>query len=296
MRILILCLLIILLRTNFSQCQDLPNTNVYLLQIEQVDSILTFTSPQFLTEFNAKGYNNQPSFLSNTELMMSVGLENANQTDIYLFDLEKKTRLRMTKTPESEYSPQVTPENLFFSVVRVETDAGRSQRVWQYPLDRKDKGRPVFKYLRGIGYYYWLDRFRVALFNVADVNYLSLGDTRDEATRHLAPSVGRSFQKSPNGRLVFVHKITEGNWVIKAMDTNTFEVETIVPALPGCEDFVILKDGTILMGKGSRLYQFHPRKDTTWREVAELNNLGIFHITRLAASFDGKLAIVNGGE
>jgi hypothetical protein len=295
MRILILCLLVFLLRATISLGQDLPNTNVYLLQMEQVDTILTFNSPQLLTASNAGGYNNQPNFLSNTELMMTVGLENTNQTDIYLFDLEKKTRLRMTKTPESEYSPQVTPENLFFSVVRVETDEGRSQRLWQYPLDRKDKGKPVFKYLRGIGYYYWLDRFRLALFNVADVSYLSLGDTRDESTRHLAPGVGRSFQKSPNGRLVFVHKITEGNWVIKAMDTNSLEVETIVPALSGCEDFVILKDGSILMGKGSRLYQFHPRKDTTWREVAELKNLGIFHITRLAASADGKLAIVNGG-
>ncbi len=296
MRILILCLLAMLFHPGLSQGQDLPNTNVYLLQMEQVDTLLTFDSPQFLTGFNTGGYNNQPNFVSNTELMMTVGLENSNQTDIYLFDLEKKTRLRMTKTPESEYSPHVSPENLFFSVVRVETDEGHSQRLWQYPFDRKDQGRPVFKYLRGIGYYYWLDRFRVALFNVADVNYLSLGDTRDETTRHLAPNVGRSFQKSPNGRLVFVHKITEGNWVIKAMDTNSLEVETIVPTLPDCEDFIILKDGSILMGKGSRLYQYHPRKDKIWREVAELKNLGIFHITRLAASSDGKLAIVNGGE
>ncbi|MFQ5446286.1 MAG: hypothetical protein ACE5FF_05075, partial [Saprospiraceae bacterium] len=132
MRISIFFLAVLLFTTQYVQGQDLPNTNVYLLQMKQVDSILTFSSPQFLTEFNAKGYNNQPFFLSNTELLLTVGMENAGQTDIYLLDIEKKTRLRMTKTPESEYSPRVTPGNLFFSVVRVETDEGRSQRLWQY--------------------------------------------------------------------------------------------------------------------------------------------------------------------
>jgi hypothetical protein len=274
--------------------QNLPNTDIYLLQVVQEDTTLNFGKPKFLTAFNLKGYNNQPCFLSNEELLITVGLAGENQTDIYLLDLEKNSRLRMTETPESEYSPMPTPDNLFFSVVRVETDADRSQRLWQYPLDRKDKGKAVFKYLRGIGYYYWLDRFRLALFNVASTNYLSLGDTRDESSRHLAPDVGRCFQNSPGGRLVFVHKVTSDRWVIKAMDKNTLAVEEITNTIPGSEDFVILKDGSILMGKGSRLFQYHPKRSTEWKEVIDLKKIGITGISRLALSSDGKLAIVNG--
>ncbi|MEK7256170.1 MAG: hypothetical protein AAB316_15570 [Bacteroidota bacterium] len=280
----------------FCFAQNLPTTNIYLLQIEKQESLYVFRSPRHLTAFNLGGYNNQPAFISNTELLFSAALKGENQTDIYLLDLQKNTRLRMTRTPESEYSPMVTPENLFFSVVRVETDAERSQRLWQYPLDRKDKGKPVFKYLRGIGYYYWLDRARVALFNVADVNYMSIGSTQDESTRHLAPNIGRCFQMSPSGRLVFVHKVTPDKWMVKAMDKATLAIEEIVETVSGSEDFAILKDGTILMGKGSRLYKFHPKQDQKWMEVADLRKVGITSISRLAVSGDNKLAIVNGAE
>ena len=291
----ILTTLLALLLSTFGISQDLPISNIFLLNMEKVDSILVFKNPKLLTAFNPSGYNNQPSFVSNTELMLTVQMPEEDQTDIYLLDLEKKTKLRVTKTPESEYSAKSVPGNLYFSVVRVELDEERSQRLWQYPLDRGDKGKAVFRYLRGVGYYHWLDRYTVALFNVATTNYLSIADTRDESSRHLAPDVGRCFQTSPNGRLVFVHKITDGNWMIKAMNKNTLQVQEIIRTLPGAEDFVVLPDGTILMGKGSRLYKYHPLDDKEWEEMADLKTVGISNITRMAVSGDGKLAIVNGG-
>ncbi len=276
--------------------QSLPVSNIYLLQTHWADTVLLFKKPQFLTGFNKSGYNNQPAFINNSELLITVGMAQDNQTDIYLLDLEKKTRLRMTRTPESEYSAHLSPDNLFFSVVRVETDEGRSQRLWEYPLDRADSGKAVFQYLRGIGYYHWLDRFKVALFNVATTNYLSLGDTRNQNTQHLATNIGRTFQTSPSGNLVFVHKITDNNWVIKIMDPNTLQVQEITKTISGSEDFVVLKDGSILMGKGSRLYRYKPVKGGQWMEVADLKNLSIYNITRMAVSGDGKLAIVNSFE
>ncbi len=277
--------------------QSLPTCNIYLFETSLRDSLLTLSDPQFLTVSNKMGYNNQPAFVNNTDLLFVSASPNDTQTDIYLLDLKAKTRLRMTQTAESEYSPKPTPDNLFFSVVRVETDADRSQRLWQYPLDRQDAGRAAFKFLRGVGYYHWLDRYKVALFNLTadNLNYLSLADTRDAAIQNLSPSVGRCFQTSPNGRLVYVHKITDKNWVIKALDKNTMEVTEICKTISGAEDFVIMKDGAILMGKGSRLYRFMPMKSQNWQEVAELKRVGINNITRMAVSGDGKLAIVNGG-
>lgn len=276
--------------------QDLPNTNVYALDMTFRDTLVQFTNPKFLTDFNKNGYNNQPAFLSNSELLMTVQLEGDSQTDIYLFDLANKTKVRMTKTAESEYSAKPAPGDLYFSVVRMETDAEQSQRLWQYPLDRADSGRPVFRFLRGIGYYQWLDRFTVALFNVgATNNYLTIGNTRDGSTRQMAPNIGRCFQVSPSGRLVFVHKVTKDRWVLKAMDKSTMQTEEIIRTLPGSEDFVILKNGALLMGKGSRLYTFHPNRDKDWMEMVDLKNLGIYNITRLDAR-GNKLVLVNGGE
>ncbi len=277
--------------------QDLPVCNIYLFNTSLQDTVLTLSSPQFLTVFNKGGYNNQPAFISNNELLIASAGPKDNQTDIYLLDLEAKTRMRMTRTAESEFSPKPTPDNLYFSVVRVETDADRSQRLWQYPLDRQDEGKPSFRYLRGVGYYHWLDKFKVAIFNVTsgNSNYLSMADTRDAAIANLSPSVGRCFGTSPNGKLVFVHKISDENWVIKSIDKNSLETTEITKTIPGSEDFVIMKDGAILMGKGSRLYRYHPVKGKKWQEVADLKKQGITSISRMAVSSGGKLAIVNGG-
>lgn len=281
---------------NISTAQDLPNTNVYYLEMDFRDSVILFKNPKFLTDFNRNGYNNQPAFISNTEVLMTVQMEGEDQTDIFLFDLERKTKLRMTKTAESEYSPKPAPGDLYFSVVRVETDNERSQRLWQYPLDRADGGKAVFRYLRGIGYYHWMDRFNVALFNVATTNYLSLGDVRDGSTRQLAPNVGRCFQTSPNGRLVFVHKITDKNWVIKAMERGTLRTQEIIKTLPGAEDFAILNNGTILMAKGSRIYKYHPNMDSTWVEMVDLRSIGIYNVTRMDARGNKLLLVDGGGE
>lgn len=277
--------------------QDLPNCNIYLFETSMRDSQLTLTKPQFLTNFNPKGYNNQPCFINNDELLIVSASPVEPQTDIYLLDLEKKSKQRLTRTAESEFSPKPTPDNLYFSVVRVEKDADRTQRLWQYPLDLKDGGKAAMRFLRGVGYYHWLDRYKVAVFNLTNenLNYLSVTDTRDGTTQNLSPSIGRCFQASPNGRLVYVHKISDGNWVIKALDKNTLDVQEICKTITGAEDFVIMKDGAILMGKGSRLYRFHPLKSKNWQEVADLKRQGINNITRMAISGDGKLVIVNGG-
>jgi len=277
--------------------QDLPNCNIYLFETSMRDSQLTLSKPQFLTNFNPKGYNNQPCFINNDELLIVSASPVEPQTDIYLLDLEKKSKQRLTRTAESEFSPKPTPDNLYFSVVRVEKDADRTQRLWQYPLDLKDGGKAAMRFLRGVGYYHWLDRYKVAVFNLTNenLNYLSVTDTRDGTTQNLSPSIGRCFQASPNGRLVYVHKISDGNWVIKALDKNTLDVQEICKTITGAEDFVIMKDGAILMGKGSRLYRFHPLKSKNWQEVADLKRQGINNITRMAISGDGKLVIVNGG-
>ena len=46
---------------------QLPNTNIYLFQMEQQsDSLFNFVNPKFLTEFNSDGYNNDYFAISNT--------------------------------------------------------------------------------------------------------------------------------------------------------------------------------------------------------------------------------------
>ena len=60
----------------------------------------------------------------------------------------------------------------------------------------------------------------------------------------------------------------------------------------GSEDFVIAADGAFLAGQGAKLFQYDPRRQNDWLEIADLSRYGVQRITRLALGADGKLAVV----
>jgi hypothetical protein len=78
------------------------------------------------------GYDNQPCFLADSQTLLYTSAEPEGGTDIYRFSLATKTSVRVTRTPESEYSP--TPlESGGFCTVRVEADS--TQRLWRFDQD-----------------------------------------------------------------------------------------------------------------------------------------------------------------
>jgi len=267
-------------------------THVYLFDVRQMnDTVFEFTQPQMLTAFNPRGYNNQPAFFSNTELYISSRRPSETQPELYALDLERKTKTRVTNTPEGEYSPMLMPDAFQFSAVRMEVaGADTVQRLWQFPKDRLSNGRPVFKYLNKIGYYHWLNSRQVALFIVGDPNQLVVAEVDFDRLTPVATNPGRCFRTMPDGNLVFVMKSNYGNWKImkkKPMDRNV-EPMPIIDTLPGSEDFVVLPDGTILMGSGSRIYRAAPvapgKNEWEWTQIADLRFYNIREITRLAVS------------
>lgn len=271
-------------------------SNVYLFEMKKVNEReYKFENPQYLTAFNPSGYNNQPTFFSSSELAITVQLPGEDQTEIYLLDLYAKTRTKVTETIESEYSPTQMPDLFNFSSVRVETD-GR-QRLWQFPIDRLNNGKPIFKYINNVGYHHWVNSRRVLLFLVDDPNELVLADIATDETTKLMSNVGRCLQTLSNGNLAFVHKITPNTWQLKQMNVydRGNKTETIVNTLPGSEDFLVLNDGTFLMGSGSKLFKYNPLvdKEEGWREIADFKFYNIQSITRLALSRDNRIAIVS---
>ncbi len=302
-------------------------SNIYLFKMNRInDTTYSFTNPQLLTYFNENGYNNQPEFFDNNKIYIASQAPGSNQTDLYLLDLRTETRTRVTDTPEGEFSPQLMPVRYQFSAIRQEI-SGRDtlQRLWQFPIDRLSPGKPVFKYLNGIGYYLWINSKKVAVFMVDNPNYLAVADVDTDQLEPVATNVGRCFKKLSNGNLAFVKKNDfDNNWVImekklsyssssssryssryssrsrygrnqENIDDES-EDETlarIIETLPGSEDFEVMRDGTLIMGLGSRLFKFNPYRDEDWVEIADLKYFGIRNITRLALSTDNKLAVVS---
>lgn len=274
---------------------QLPPANIYLFEFRQVsDSIFEFTKPRYLTEFNPNGYNNHPAFFNSDELYISSQLPSETQPDLYVLNLKKKTKTRVTNTAEGEYSPFRMPDYYNFSAVRMEINGmDTTLRLWQFPMDRLSNGRPVFKYIQDIGYYYWLTSFEVALFKVDNPNTLSIADVRTDNINTLATNVGRCIRALPNGNLVYIQKSKYEPWKLVQYSRYNRQHTPMIEVLSGVEDFAVLNNGAILMGKGSKLFKYHPRKDKEWIEVVDLSYYDIRKITRLAISPDNKVAIVS---
>ncbi|MCB0643890.1 MAG: hypothetical protein KDC44_19720, partial [Phaeodactylibacter sp.] len=146
------------------------------------------------------------------------------------------------------------------------------------------------------GYHCWLSNSQVALFIVDQPhNRLILVDTKDQSQETLESiNVGRCLKRTPQGQLAFIDKETSNNWVITTYDLRTKEYTRVIKTLSGSEDFEILKDGSYIMGQGTKLYHYDPSNGEIkgWQEVTDLRYYDIHKITRLAVSANNRLALV----
>lgn len=274
---------------------QLPNTNIYLYQMEQQgDSTFAFYNPQFLTNFNADGYNNQPAFISSNEIYFSMGSSSeTSQTDIISLNLKTKIKTQVTLSEDREYSPTPLLEPYYFSCVRQEADGKNTQRLWFFPLDRSSAGKPILPLQTNVGYHCWLMDGLVALFIVGDPHQLAIANTLDRSVLTLTSNIGRCLQRLPNGNLAYIQKSSDAKWTIKELDVKTMKSTTIVTTIAESEDFVVLPNNTFLMAKGSKLYKYKKGWDTNWLEIANFEKHNLNNITRMAINSSGKIALVN---
>ncbi len=272
---------------------QLPNTNIYLFDLDLGSSTHPLLNPRYLTAFNATGYNNQPAFFQPDEIWFTSDFQDTSQTDIWSLDLTTGARHRITHTRASEYSPTLMPGGRGFSTVVVETDPDKTQRLWQYPTRPSGPHHPLFPDVTGIGYHCWLSPDTAALFIVGEPHSLHLiGKSQDQPT-YLTSRIGRCLLRSASGHLIFLQKVTENDWYIKRYDPNFDRTEIIIKSLPGAEDFCLLPDGSLLMAQGHLLYRFDPAKDITWRTFFDGSVYGFQQITRLVNQSDQQLVLVN---
>lgn len=274
--------------------QDIPVSDVYAFSMKKLsDTTYNFSNPRFLTDFNVDGYNNQPSFVRPNEIYLTVQFPDETQTDIFSLNLDNNQLTQITATVESEYSPTLMPTRNEFSSVRVEADGQSTQRLWKFPINRSTVGEPVFENIPGVGYHYWINQYKAALFVVGQPTTLVLANTLTGSTTQLMESIGRGMTRLPGDNLAFIHKLNDQTWMLKELDTYTYRAKDVVRTLPNSEDFLYLDDGTYIMGNGSKLYKFNKLNDQDWVEIADFRYYGIKNITRLALSSNGTIAIVD---
>jgi hypothetical protein len=289
-----LSLIIVLICTGFAITQ-IPGTDLYLFKLTQDDTLhWHIHSPSFLSSWNQGNYTNQPEWLDRNTLLVSAQRSGETQNDIYLLNLKDNLLRKMTSTPESEFSPSLTPDGTHFSVIRQVHGGLVDQQVYQFPLDLTYSGEPVMPLVQNVGYHCWLSAEELALYLVDEPAKLAFATLSEGTPRIYSSSIGRCLRRTASGDLAYVHKYSETFWFLKTMNPETRKSEILIESLYGKEDFAIGPSGDYFMGSGSILYVFRPQqKDARWIPVFDLSVFGLTNITRLAINEDNWIAIVD---
>ncbi len=287
-------LLIVLLFASYSSwSQTPPSTEIYLFDISSKKDRVSISNPLNFTQ-HPGGYDNQPFFHPQREIVYFTASTDDGKTDIKSYDYKQKKTNSITKTPEKEYSPTVTLDQQYLSCI-IQRDNG-AQDLGKYPIDG---GEPslIINHMT-VGYHVWTDNSHLGLFILgkdgapSTLHYLLLPMKRDTI---LASNIGRSLHRIPGETAFsFVHKVTDKDWYIKKFNNHTKKIADIGPTLPGREDLCWLPDGKILMSDGTGIFFYQPGKSATWMPVEIESGASLLKgVTRIAASADGKkIAVV----
>lgn len=273
-----------------------PSTDIFLAPIRMQNDRPVVGKPMNIT--NRPGYDNQPSFTPDSRSLLFTSVREDAQADIYRYDLRTRATSRITSTPESEYSATVYGDGSRFSAIRVEADS--TQRLWSFRLDGSDP-RVVFDAIKPVGYHAWVDSTTVAMFLLGRPNAVVIADIRGGRVDTVARDVGRSLVPLPNGGgFSFVQRMADSSWVLMAVDVRGSGMDRRTTAMPLVRmppdaDYVVwLRPAVAVAGAGTGLWLWRgSEKSGNWFKLAELGELGLHRISRLALSADHRwLAIV----
>ncbi len=253
---------------------QLPDTDIFLCDMKKDSAGWHFSKPVNLTR--RKGYDNQPEFTADGRSFYFVSInQDTTQSDIYRCDFTRMRVERVTRTPESEYSPRRTPDSSWISVVRVDADSG--QRFYVIPVSNTRVSSSVYG-SDSIGYYTWVSDSVIAMFVLGTPPTLQLLNVHTGKRTPLAASIGRCLKTdSEKHGLYFTDKSDSITTWIKRYDLSNGTITSVTSTLTGSEDFELLPDGSLLLGNAGILYAWANDKPS-WTPVADFKQeLGDFY-------------------
>lgn len=231
-----------------------------------------------------KGYDNQPSFSSDNQVIYYTTTQGAN-TDIFKYFIEQESRTFVTSTKgEDEYSALETPDHQI-SFVRVEKDS--AQRIWK--SSGQNKSALISPKLDSVGYYHWMDKDNIIAYRITKPHSLAIFNIPTQSWENLNKKPGRCFQKV--GDQVFLAFSEPGDSLPFLYKTVGKNFEKITQSLTSEADFAVNPDGTLFQAKGKKVYYFHP-KEKKWVDFGETVMKQISEISRLTVSPDGKYLLI----
>lgn len=287
MKFRILLFLILLNLNTFAQ----PATEVYLLDIKKYGNSFSIDpNAKPVNISNNEGYDNQPSFIENLNAVVYVSSRNKKPTDVFLYDLATAKTKQLTNNSQAEYSPKITPDGKFISVVK-DVD----QNLTRISLDGLVTEK-LYTSKDSIGYYCWLNKSEIAAFTLSKPKVtLKLINLNNKTEKYLTDSIGRSLYKYRDG-IVICQKLKKASYV--SFIDKKGAINQLIELPKNTEDFYLTSDGWLFSSNESSLIYCNLQSETkAWNELANLATIGISKIFRLAVNqHKNKLVFVSDGQ
>ena len=281
-------LLVFSLFLAFAAFAQAPETDVWLFKIEKKANKYTYTNPLNIT--HRLGYDNQPTFTADGKSILYVCIDSTKQADIYQYTISKKTRINITKSDVSEYSPTILPNGLGFSAVVVEKDS--SQRVWGFNFDGTFN-KISHKGTDSIGYHTWLNADTLLYYKLTDPHSLRILNIKTHEDVWLCDFPTRAFKKIGNSSQ-FIYAIKDSvNTEFRIYNSAIRESKSYTTYASLNEDFIWHHELGLIKSENSDLMNYN-EQTKNWELLFSFTSLGIKNITRFV--FDAKtkqLAIVS---
>jgi hypothetical protein len=269
--------------STFSQ----PGSEIYLFDLKIKGDRITLSKGRNIT--NHKGYDNQPFFHPEKPLLYFVSADDKGRTDIFEYNLKTKKTNQLTKTNEREYSPTVTPDNLFLSCI-LQRDSGEQDLV-KYPIQGGTPAIIIDSLV--VGYHAWADDNNVFIFVLGEPNTLRVYSVQEKKAITVAENIGRSIHKIPGENEVsFIHKVEDKKWVVKSASPAGAISWEIIETLEGREFLTWTPDGKILMSDDKKIFFTDTNNKSNWKEVTINSETPLNTITRLAVDSKNKVIAV----
>lgn len=276
-----------------SHAQALVPVNLYSAELTWVGGTLRIGAPKKLT--GDRGISSQPSFTPEANAILFVSRrDSANaQSDIYRIDLATGAEDRITNTPEMENSPTITPDGKLMVIRWIPATLFKEWGPWIYDID----GRPAKGVLPSpdtVGYYARLDSVTFAMMRPKSRPAIAIFDTRSRTmTDYDWPVANLPPQLVPGKRAIsYARTDSLGRNRIRRLDLVSKQSSDVAPALRGRTVHTWTQRGTILMGRGNKVFALDPAVDTVWRQVAAFSDPELQSISSYVISPAGDKVIL----
>ena len=227
------------------------------------------------------GYDNQPHFRPGHHEVYYASFRDDERSDLKKYNWKTGLTSDVTRTPEREYSPTVTPDKKWISCI-IQRD-NNAQDLGKYPV-HGGKPEVIIDNLT-VGYHAWLSDTDLILFVLGEPHTLRHFNTTSKKDQILFEKPGRSIQRIPRTNLVsVVDKQDPLHWFIWKIGADLKPVK-VTETIHGSEDIAWTPDGRIISSDGTRFLINNPLKTNGWIPMQGPELKGI---SRIAISPDGK--------